>query len=375
MYEADYQSKRWFAEVLESSYSAGMIEPRAAYIVSRAPRRLVGVPKRAGRQQSAAEAGFPGCKAVPRTAAQMTDGKGPHFEYWDAEGGVAWTVREGQSIVHEYPAHNLPALLERVAAARGAPILCGGAMTFYERGASGEHVRAMEADQTLYLDVARARALRSPAVVLGADAPPDVVVEVDHTTDVRRRKLREYQRWRFPEVWVEVPEPWHGHRSRRRPGLTIHVLETQHPAQERSAPRASPPARYHEVPASRAFPGWRAEEIHLALNEQERSAGTWAALDRVGRALGEQEGKQEGSRTAVDRRLQGMVLEERLETARQILHQRGIASGILAEATTAYGASLRLGAYTPAQLVAAALACRSEAEFLATLAASRTQRP
>ena len=342
-----------------------MSEPRAAYIVSRAPRRLVGVPKSAGRQQSGAEAGFPGCKAVPRTAAQMTAGKGPHFEYWDAEGGVAWTVREGQSIVHEYPAHNLPALLERVAAARGAPILCGGTMTFYERGARGEHVRAMEADQTLYLDVARARALRSPAVVLGRDAPPDVVVEVDHTTDVRRRKLREYERWRFPEVWVEVPEPWRGHRSRRRPGLTIHVLEIAHG-------QCANRGRYREAPASRAFPGWTAEEIHLALNEQVRSTRTWAALDRVGCALGE----QEGGRTTVDRRLQGLLLDERLETVRQILDQRGIASGFLAEANDAdtQAGEHRFAACAPAQLVAAALACRNEAEFLAALAASSETR-
>ena len=33
---------------------------------------------------------------------------------------------------------------------------------------------------------------------------PSVVLEVDHTADIRRGKLRQYEAWRFPEVWVEA---------------------------------------------------------------------------------------------------------------------------------------------------------------------------
>ena len=55
-----------------------------------------------------------------------------------------------------------------------------------------------------------------------------------------------------------------------RPGLTIYLL-----AEEEG---------FRTAPTSRAFPGWTAEEIHLALNEPELSDATTAALRRVGRA-------------------------------------------------------------------------------------------
>lgn len=245
---------------------------------------------------------------------------GPRFEYWDAEDGAAWTVREGPAIVHEYPAHRLPALLERIAQARGAAIACGGTMTFHERAPIGEHIRAMEADQTPYPDEARAPALPLPTLVLGGTrrtCPPDVVAEVDHTADVRRRKLAEYQRWRFPEVWAEVPEPWQGHQSRRRPGLTIHLLEGR-----------AGSIRYREAPASRAFPGWTAEEIHLGLNEPERSASTSAALERVGCALGRQEGLPPDGDPHLRRLLAGARAVGRNDAkpaaVQAILEQRGI---------------------------------------------------
>ena len=332
-----------------------MSEPRAAYVVSRAPRRYVG--GRSGSRRSAAAAGFPGCKAVPMTAAQLARMEdGPRFEYWDAEEDVAWTVRE-PAIVHENPAHRLPALLERIAQARGAAIACGGTMTFHERAPTGELVRAMEADQTLYLDEARARALPVPTLALGPDAPsnalPDVVVEVDHATDVRRRKLAEYQRWRFPEVWVEVPEPWQGHRSRREPGLTIHLLE------------ASGSSRYREAPASRALPGWTAEEIHRGLNEPKRSASTSAALERVGRALGRQEGlapeEDPHLRRLLARARTAGRQDAKAAAVQAVLEQRGIpfSSDLLANP--------QLAAQPTDASIAAALACASEADFLARL--------
>ena len=43
-------------------------------------------------------------------------------------------------------------------------------------------------------------------------------------------------------------------------------------------------------PVSRAFPGWTAEEIHLALNEAELSEDTAGVLNRVGRLLGAEQG-------------------------------------------------------------------------------------
>ena len=58
-----------------------------------------------------------------------------------------------------------------------------------------------------------------PAINVDQDPLPDVVLEVDHTTDVRRGKLRLYEAWGFPEVWVLVPpeSPGTPARARRSP--------------------------------------------------------------------------------------------------------------------------------------------------------------
>ena len=61
----------------------------------------------------------------------------------------------------------------------------------------------------------------------------------------------------------------------RRPGLTIHRLED---------------GAYRTARESRAFPGWTANEIHLAFNEPVLSAITNRILDRVGRGLGARDG-------------------------------------------------------------------------------------
>ena len=50
----------------------------------------------------------------------------------------------------------------------------------------------MKADEVLYLHPDRVR-LAGPAIEVDADPLPDVVLEVDHTTDVRRRKLGIYK--------------------------------------------------------------------------------------------------------------------------------------------------------------------------------------
>ena len=106
---------------------------------------------------------------------------------------------------------------------------------------------------------------------MDADPLPDVVLEVDHTTDVRRRKLAIYKGSGFPEVWVLVP--WDS--SVRKPGLAIHVRRGD---------------GYREAPESRAFPGWRAEEIYRALTESPLSEGAWRALEGVALSMGAREG-------------------------------------------------------------------------------------
>ena len=89
-------------------------------------------------------------------------------------------------------------------------------------------------------------------------------------------KLAPYESWGFLEVWVEVPDAPSPSRPRaRQPGLTIHLLED---------------GRYRAATASRAFPGWRAVEIHVALNETTPSARTSATVERVEAVLGAHEG-------------------------------------------------------------------------------------
>ena len=61
-----------------------------------------------------------------------------------------------------------------------------------------------------------------------------------------------------PGVWVEVPEGCSASRpAKLRPGLVIHLPED---------------GAYRESPESRAFPGWRAAEVHTAMNEASTSA-------------------------------------------------------------------------------------------------------
>ena len=149
-------------------------------------------------------------------------------------------------------------------------------MDLLVRDAQGKPRRIMQADQTVYLHPRRAELLGAGAMVVGRHSYPDVVLEVDHTTDVRRGKLKLYEAWGFPEVWVEVPEVRAPGRPKGRlPGLTIHLLEG---------------GSYRESPESVAFAGWRAEAIHEALNEVGRSVRTNGILERLGRGLGAREG-------------------------------------------------------------------------------------
>ncbi|MDE0227557.1 MAG: Uma2 family endonuclease, partial [Spirochaetaceae bacterium] len=201
-----------------------------------------------------------------------------------------------------------------------------------------------------------------PAIEVGSDTLPDVVLEVDNTTDVRRGKLSLYESWGFPEVWVEVPEQSSPSRpAGLRPGLTIHLLAG---------------GVFRTAPASRAFPGWTAQEIHLALNEPELSDATMTALRRVGRALGAVEGTgPEDDPQLRAERLRGRAegrAEGRIEMTRtavlHVLQSRGIAvsaafSGRLADL---HGVSV-------AALVQAALQCRDEADFLRLIRRKHTR--
>ena len=126
-----------------------------------------------------------------------------------------------------------------IAHLRGGPVECFGCTDLTERDVQGETQLIMQADEMVYLHPARAK-LPRPVLTIGEHDLPDVVLEVDHTTDARRRKLGQYEAWGFPEVWIEVPEAPSESRPRSRlPGLTIHLLVN---------------GAYRESAASRAFP-------------------------------------------------------------------------------------------------------------------------
>lgn len=280
---------------------------------------------------------FPGCRTVRITRDLIADFEG-RIEYWDAATETAWMVCEPTTVYHEGPGQRLAHLAALIAAGRGAPIATLGTADLLVRDARGERQRIIQADQIVYLHPVDT-APRGAAIEVGTDHLPDVVLEVDYSTDVRRGKLGLYEAWGFPEVWVEVPDAAPPGRSPRRPsGLTIH---------RRGADGYRPAA------ASAAFPGWTAVEIHTALNEARLSEKTSTVLTRVGRALGDAEGTVPDD----DPWLREQRREATLDAVTQVLRARGIpVPERLAE---------RLTDASPSDLVDAALACRDGADFLA----------
>ena len=325
---------------------------------------------------------FPGCHPVYISRDDIADYEG-RYEFWDADTETAM-VCEPTSYYHERPLHRLAKLSDRIAAARGAPIEAVGHTDLLLRNARGERQRIMQADQILFLRPVQTIP-HGKVIEVGMDSLPDVVLEVDNTTDVRPGKLGLYESWGFPEVWVEVPDEPEPNRPRSlRPGLTIHLRG---------------PNGFRTVPVSRAFPGWTAEEIHRALNEVTFSDETAQVLNRVGTAMGAREGtgpdddpflrRQRGESRAegwvqgrtlgrteghAEGRAQGRTeghaegqakgLDEgRKEGMRaavlQVFESRGIpVSASLAERLA------EMGEASTAALVHAAMACRDEEDFL-----------
>ena len=154
---------------------------------------------------------------------------------------------------------------------------------------------------------------------------------------------RQYQAWGFPEVWIKVPEARAPSRPRsRRSGLTILVLEA---------------GAYREAAASRAFPGWRAEEIHAALNEERFSAETSAVLERVGAVLGEREGTGPDDDPLLRAQRRRSRAEGRADLARALLAARGI------EVSAGFPGVSGFAELPCHAIVEAASSCVSEADF------------
>ena len=316
-----------------------------------------------------------GCIPVPLSSDEIVCYEG-RYEYWDADTELAWMVRD-VSPRHEEPCSRLVALVNDIAKVRGTPISMYGSADLQERDAQDRRLIAVQADQLIYLRCPE----RPPRViVVGAFPLPDVVFEVDLTTDVRERKLDLYESWGVAELWVEVPDAAMPSK-RQRPGLTIHLLRD---------------GRYMESGQSVAFPTWSAREIHDALNEPwtEPSAGeregraprtttmTMATVRRVGEAMGRLvgtgsendpllgaerlAGRREGeARGRAEGRREGHregLLEERLTTLEGLLAARNIAvAGQLDDETD------RIAAMPRDAMLKAALECTNLDDFLRRL--------
>ena len=341
--DADHHPRR-LVRAYPVRYDTGMAEST----VGTAP------PLRAKRRTEKALE-FPGCHPV-RIPRDRIDDDEIRIEYWDADTEIAMICDPPVSYHHERPASRLARLADRIAAARGAPIEAGGHTDLLVRNARGERQRIMQADQILFLRPAQTAPMGN-AVEVSTDALPDVVLEVDNTTDVRRNKLKLYESWGFPEVWVEVPEePQPSRPASLSPGLTIYL---------RDGGGLRPAA------ASRAFPGWTAEEIHRALNEPELSEETTAVLRRVGRALGAADGtgpdddpflreeRGESHEHGLAEGLQRGRVEASRAAVLEVFAARGIAVSVSLPQRLA-----ELEGVTVEALVRAAVTCRDEGDFL-----------
>ena len=294
---------------------------------------------------------FPGCESFHLPESELE-----HYEYrlefWDGATETAWRVCEPTSIEHEEPSRRLVQMAGQFQMLRGSRIACFGSADLLRRDATGRRRWLMQADEVLYLHPDRVR-LQGLAIDVDRDPLPDVVLEVDHTTDVRRRKLGIYMESGFPEIWVLVP--WDS--SVRRPGLAIHVRRGD---------------GYREEPSSRAFPGWKAEEIHRALTEAPMSEGAWRALERTALAMGAREGTKPDDDPLMRSQKASARTEGRAEMLAEnvlaVLNARGIA--------VARGpAALRdlLDTLSSDAAMEAALACTDAADFRRRVLAQRAR--
>ena len=310
---------------------------------------------------------LPGCESFRMTLREFERTR-ERLEFWDAHTETAWQVRDVY-MQHEAPTERLAWIASRIASVRGSMIDCYGSVSLTRLEAGGRRRWVMQADQIVYLNRPHSRP-EGPVVRIGEDDLPDVVLEVDHTTDARRWKLKLYQECGFPEIWVSVPDE----TSVRSPGLTIHLREDDG---DGGAGDGSG-HRYRVSEESRAFPGWRTEEIHRALTEAHLSGMAWRALERVGRVMGAREGTRPDD-DPLTRSLTASAREEGRSEGLAAGRASGCGAGRRAERADAVCALLRARGIEPAAgfadepelfaeapletLMAAALACADEADF------------
>ena len=251
----------------------------------------------------------------------------------------------------EPPALGLTELAGRIAAMRGAGISVFRAKVLRVLDGDGKSRRIGPAREIAYTHSTSTR-VAGEAVEVAEDELPEVVLQVDLTADGRHRRLSRYEKWGFPEVWIEVPERRALSRIEPAPGLAIHLLTR---------------VGYVQSPTSKAFPSWSADEIHTALNEREgrMSAATAAALRRVGRLMRADAGADAEEDAIADADHAQASTEDRIEALDEMFRLRGFA---VSPAYTTRVASLQRPLAT---LLRAAYDSRDEDDFLERLGVVR----
>lgn len=299
---------------------------------------------------------FPGCITRRMTASTHDFFYEYPLEFWDARTETAWEVRDGPSPEHEIRIGRLAHSVAMISAVRGRYIKASPSPGLLRVDAAGRLGYVAHADLVIWLDARHRPTLSGHGYPLGDPDFPSVVLEVDHTTDIRRGKLKVYESWGVPELWVEVPDtPSPSRPAGLEPGLTIRLLEN---------------GVYRFSSTSLAFPGWRADEIHRAANERVPSAATYAVLERIGRVLGSQSGTGPDDNPLI-RSLRDETREEGLEQGRTE-GRRDAALGLLRQMLRARGIDVSPGfpanvpgiaAAPETALVDAAMQCASESDF------------
>lgn len=238
----------------------------------------------------------------------------------------------------------LAGLAERIAGLRGASIVVLPAKDIRARGGDGKSRRIGLAEEVVYARPTAARVVGDVVEIKDGELP-DVVLQVDLGAD-DRRALSRYEKWGFPEVWVEVPDRRSKSRLEPRPGLAIHLLTR---------------LGYVRSLASAAFPSWSADEIHAALNEPQgrMSEATAAALRRVGwlmRADAADDDPVERVESGAE-----ATMDVRVEALDEIFRLRGFA------ASPAFAGRVASVEQPLATLLRAAYHSRDEDEFLERL--------
>ena len=315
------------------------------------PRPAAEPRNRRSRWLPASALEFIGCTSCRMTLAEYEAlDDDARVEMFDVEAGRVWRMADGPDALHEKPLARLGRFLQQVAMVRGSPIELGRGAGLHLLDADRRQVRTMHPDEMVFLDPEREERIGS-SYTWGADQEyPDVVLEVDNTTDVRRNKLLAYADWGFPEVWVEVPEAYtQGRRRRRPPGLTIYVLES---------------GAYRESAESRAFPGLLAEEAHRVLNERIPSPETAALASRVGRALGLPDGTGPDDDPLLREQRAEVLADANAATARTLLRGRGYTVSAAFPDDLPAADRTTLAQASPAAVAVAALNATSATDFL-----------